>query len=127
VTTARGHEVLFAGPGAGPDATAATIVDDIVEVVSTGAALPPVVTRPTVNLAQPPRGRWLVVGDRTEAAAAIVRAQFGRLGTAIERTACAADRRAALTGVTSWPAIQTALAACQVLGVDVRAFPAFGR
>jgi len=44
LTGAHGREVVFAGPGAGPEATATTIIDDIVELMSGGfsnAPLPP--------------------------------------------------------------------------------------
>lgn len=44
LTGAHGREVVFAGPGAGPDATATTIIDDIVELMSGGfsqSPLPP--------------------------------------------------------------------------------------
>jgi homoserine dehydrogenase len=59
-----GRVVAFVGPGAGPDATAATIVDDVVEVLARGAERPAATHRPRVLAAgvagRPPAGPWCV-------------------------------------------------------------------
>jgi hypothetical protein len=64
---ASGRTVTFTGPGAGPDATAATILDDVVELtsglgsgVSYERAGAPVAAG---DLSSPPPGRWFVVVD----------------------------------------------------------------
>jgi homoserine dehydrogenase len=55
-------ELFYSGPGAGPDVTAATIVDDVVEAVSSGPRVdaPDLDGRVHAAIAAPPSGRWLV-------------------------------------------------------------------
>ena len=65
ITVRDGHTVRFAGPGAGPDVTAITIIDDIVEAVSArepaaefgraeSRAISPALLR------EPPSGEWFL-------------------------------------------------------------------
>ncbi len=61
----RRREALFVGPGAGPEVTAATIIDDIVECVrlkdADGACGPVrIPTAQTPSLTTPPASRWFV-------------------------------------------------------------------
>jgi homoserine dehydrogenase len=55
-------DLFFSGPGAGPEITAATIIDDAVEAVTTAPKTPRAVTRlPRVSaLTAPPATEWLV-------------------------------------------------------------------
>ena len=55
-------DLFFSGPGAGPDITAATILDDAIEAVSTShnAPRPRAVAPRAAVLAAPPATRWLV-------------------------------------------------------------------
>ena len=54
--------VTFSGPGAGPEVTAATILDDVIEVVTSGVPEPIRLPRPvaSADLATPPSGRWYI-------------------------------------------------------------------
>jgi len=81
-----GRDVLFAGPGAGPEATAITILDDVLETLTTGApshAGRTIATfksgEPVLALDGPAPGRWFFATD---------------------------DHAAELTVPTSWRAIQ---------------------
>jgi homoserine dehydrogenase len=75
LTAANGHAVTFVGPGAGPEVTATTILDDVVEVM-TGSRLQ--YTRAAQHddgsvsrVSTPPAGRWFVrVSDRPDVRAA---------------------------------------------------------
>jgi homoserine dehydrogenase len=63
---ASGRDVLFAGPGAGPEATAITILDDVVEAVTSGAAESFEITGGAADdlpLDEPPPGRWFLATD----------------------------------------------------------------
>ena len=64
LTDANGRTVTFSGPGAGPEVTAATILDDIVEIFSgcAGSAgiTPPRITGPVADLTAPPAGGWFI-------------------------------------------------------------------
>ncbi len=63
LTIGRGAlAVTFAGPGAGTDVTAATILDDVVEVVSGRGAAPPVPVGPPVasRLRAVPDSQWFL-------------------------------------------------------------------
>jgi homoserine dehydrogenase len=55
-------DLFFSGPGAGPDITAATVLDDVVEAVTTRVSRPArAVTVPRVaTLAAPPATGWLI-------------------------------------------------------------------
>lgn len=65
ITAENGHTVTFAGPGAGPDVTAVTIIDDIVEAVTAHAPAPEFV-RPGPRgvaaplLREPPACEWFL-------------------------------------------------------------------
>jgi homoserine dehydrogenase len=57
-----GHAVTFEGPGAGPDVTAVTILDDIAEIVSGPRRCSSWPSSPSLPscLPRPPAGRWFV-------------------------------------------------------------------
>ena len=63
---ASGRDVLFAGPGAGPEATAITILDDVVEAVTSGAPDSFDVASGAADappLDEPAPGRWFLATD----------------------------------------------------------------
>jgi homoserine dehydrogenase len=104
LTSHEGRTVLFAGPGAGPEATATTIIDDIVEAVTGGfsnAPLPPARAARRIDAAslrRPPAGAWYVRG---QCSAADLRQRLESRGLPALRTAEVGDRAAAL--VTGYP------------------------
>jgi homoserine dehydrogenase len=88
-------DLFFSGPGAGPDITAATILDDAVEAVSTAPKAPRVTTRAAraLPVATAPATRWLIrarfpgiVPDATTAAQ-----MFASNHLAVERVTDAID------------------------------------
>jgi homoserine dehydrogenase len=82
LTAANGRAVTFIGPGAGPEVTATTILDDVVEAMDLGcrvgescsrgsdpwnAASDPRLQKDTRCLSTPPAGRWFVrISDRPD-------------------------------------------------------------
>ena len=79
LTAANGHAVTFIGPGAGPEVTATTILDDVVEVMDLGCrlaergqtphyrGLTPARQENTRDLSTPPAGRWFIrISDRPD-------------------------------------------------------------
>jgi homoserine dehydrogenase len=69
-----GHTVTFEGPGAGPEVTAVTILDDIAEVVSSPKRFSswPSTTSVPSSLSEPPAGRWFVRIARSDVRSAHV-------------------------------------------------------
>jgi homoserine dehydrogenase len=96
---ASGRDVLFAGPGAGPEATAITILDDVVEAVTSG---PPEAFEVTggaadeLSLDEPAPGRWFLATD---------------------------DQPALITVPTSWRAIRQLVSHRKSQGHRTVAFP----
>ncbi len=74
--------VTFSGPGAGPDVTAASVLDDVVEVVRGNRHAPPGPTGSGRShvLRTPPTGRWFITvdwgPDTADSASAAELAQF---------------------------------------------------
>jgi hypothetical protein len=133
LTGRNGHTVTFSGPGAGPDATAVTLVDDIVEAV-TGQWTQRAAPRPqesAVNAAalrQPARGPWfLALGDdeRGEWPAEAIEVLSSR-GVRVTKQATCAGRLLVLTAAASWQAIQDIVWAFHARGPRVFAVPAIG-
>lgn len=112
LTSADGHEVLFAGPGAGPEATATTVIDDIVEAVTGGfsnAPLPPGRMAHGIaaaSLRRPPAGTWYV---RAAASASDLWTRLESQGVPVTQTVAHGDRAAALTGAVTWEALERAV------------------
>jgi homoserine dehydrogenase len=128
LTGADGHTVTFAGPGAGPDVTAVTIVDDIVETLTgarTAAAIPADTSVSGEALSRPPGSAWFLrlVGAPSIWPADALEVCASR-GVPVAQSETAGDRWVALTASVSWPAIQEAAAAFQSRGVRVLALPA---
>jgi homoserine dehydrogenase len=133
LTGRNGHTVTFSGPGAGPDATAVTIVDDVVEAV-TGQWAQRAAPRPAESavavsaLRQPARGPWfLALGDheRAEWPAEAVDVLSSR-GIRVVQSSAAGGRLAVLTAPASWQAIQDVVWAFHARGTRAIALPALG-
>jgi hypothetical protein len=138
LTGRTGHTVTFSGPGAGPDVTAVTIVDDVVEAV-TGQWTQRAAPRPADSavaasaLRQPERGPWfLALGDqeRAEWPAEAIEVLSSR-GIRVTKEAIAEpgahDRRlVVLTAPASWQAIQDVVWAFHSRGTRALALPALG-
>jgi homoserine dehydrogenase len=125
VLDAIGGAQCFAGPGAGPDVTAATLLDDVVEIVSERNARVPPATPAQAVLPSPPSDvAWLlrIAGDPPHPDTTEL---LGTFGVWYSRVSRAEGRVYALT----FPAPATRIdAACLALraaaGFDVDAFPA---
>ena len=133
LTGRNGHTVTFSGPGAGPDATAVTIIDDIVES-ATGARTRCAASRPgdqavpAKALRQPPIGPWLLgIGDdeRAEWPAEAVEVLSSR-GVRANRLAAVDDGAYVITAPASWQSVQDVIWAFHARGVRVLALPALG-
>ena len=105
---ADGRAVTFAGPGAGPEATAATILDDLVELVNGQCAGVSFERRAaaieTSGLATPPVCRWFLSLDR--AASDEPESWLAALGVPVDRTARSASRVGVLTRPVPWSEAQ---------------------
>jgi homoserine dehydrogenase len=116
-------DVVFQGPGAGPAATAATIIDDIAEVVAGAAPRRHQASR-AVDVTTPPAGAWLVRltgDDRARLADSDV---LTGLGLSVVRSERGPGWTAGLTGTTSWRDIQRATSLARARGFDPLALPA---
>lgn len=134
LTGRNGHTVTFSGPGAGPEATAVTLVDDIVEAV-TGQWIQRAAPRPQESaisaaaLRQPARGPWfLTLGDdeRAEWPAEAIEVLSSR-GIRVTRQTTHDGRLLVLTAAASWQAIQDIVWAFHARGTRVLALPALGQ
>ena len=115
-------DVIFQGPGAGPSATAATIIDDIVEAVDATPARRPAAARPACDVGQPPAGPWFVRLAR--AGATVDRDTIVSLGLSVERVEQGDGWAAALTGATTWHNVQRAASCARTRGFAALATPA---
>jgi homoserine dehydrogenase len=117
-------DIIFQGPGAGPSATAATIIDDIVEAIDATPARRPPAARRVSDISQPPVGPWFLRLTATER----IRPEDGQalstLGLPIARSARGEHWVAGLTGVASWRDSQRAVTLARARGFDALAFPA---
>lgn len=128
LTTATGC-CTFSGPGAGPAVTAATIVDDLVELLNAGprparVRTPAGAASDPAALAQPATSRWFIrVSESSGLEAADVaeylaarRAPAVRLDEQHGRIVC-------LTSPAAWPTIADVLAAVRGCGAPAIALP----
>jgi homoserine dehydrogenase len=118
-------DIIFQGPGAGPSATAATIIDDVVEVIDATPPRRPAAARRVGDISRPPIGPWFL---RLTAAGGI-RPEAGRalstLGLPIAKSEGGEHWVAGLTGVASWHESQQAVTLARTRGFDAVAFPAW--
>jgi homoserine dehydrogenase len=129
VVGATGDVVTFSGPGAGPEATALTIVDDIIEAVSVGRAWRgpaaclecPV---PADALNRPPDGVWFLgIGGDSADALPDINDLLGRAGATPPWIVQSGGWLGALTVETPWESIQPCLAGCRARGIRAIALP----
>jgi hypothetical protein len=119
LTGTSGHTVTFAGPGAGPDATARTIVDDLVETITAGSARRALTgsarIAPLDRMAfrVPPPSRWFL-------STSALRPSWD---LPVEHTGAAAGRTVALTAPLPWTAIAARQSALHEQGIRILALP----
>jgi len=119
LTDARGHVVTFRGPGAGPEATARTIIDDVVELLLSGPGARRLVPAaaascPAPALDAPPRCPWFVriaTPDDSLRVRRIARA-LADAGLDVRRLTACHDLIVARTAPAPWEAVRAAVAAC---------------
>jgi hypothetical protein len=119
----------FSGPGAGPEVTATTIVDDIVEAVTGAPAQPIEETHARVSvtrerLGQPPPAAWFlhVTGNSGIDCADLAEFLAVRRVPAL-RLEAHDNRLAVLTAQASWPVIHDVVVAIRASGARVLALP----
>ena len=119
--------VTFAGPGAGPDVTAATIVDDVAEVLSAryrAAEIAPAgfTIRPEA-LRQPAPGPWFVRLRQAACALEHVIEHFAVERVPAIRIERFGDVIAVRTASTSWSAVHGVAQTLEAVGGDVLVLP----
>jgi len=132
----QGGPLCFIGPGAGPDVTADTLLDDVAELVAErGIPAPPAERRVQTPQAEPaktaasitrPHSTWFVRlnGPAPESDVADLLGSYGIWSTRLARRG---DRIYALTCPASHGRLQSALDALQAAtGAATAAFPAVG-
>lgn len=130
LTSSNGHAVTFAGPGAGPEVTATTILDDVVEV-ATGSHMTFVrpaaeVAGSTARLSQPPNGRWFIgVGDGCDVRPAHLAEFLAASGLPALHLIEDSGRCAAVTVPADWRTARDVIGALRASCSDVLAIPAF--
>jgi homoserine dehydrogenase len=107
-------DVIFQGPGAGPSATAATIIDDIVEAIDATPARGAAASRGACDVSQPPAGPWFIRLAR--AGAAVDRDTLASLGLPIERVEQGEGWAIALTRPATWHNVQRAVSCARTRG-----------
>jgi homoserine dehydrogenase len=117
-------DILFQGPGAGPRATAATIIDDVVEAIDATPARRPAAVRRVGDLSQPPVGPWFLRLTPTSDARLEDGRALSMLGLSIATSDHAARWTAGLTAAASWHELQRATTLARTRGFDAVAFPA---
>ena len=118
--------VTFAGPGAGPAVTAATILDDVTEVISGGLALQPSEPRARIDaraLRSPSAGSWFVRirGGSLTFADLAEHLAIHRLPAT--RAVQLGDVLAVRTARAGWPTVLAAVDTLKAIGADVVTIP----
>jgi homoserine dehydrogenase len=116
-------DVIFQGPGAGPDATAATILDDVVEAIDVTPSRRPPGVRAACDVSQPPYGTWFIRLTAPEGKG-VDRGTLASLGVPLTTVACGDGWAAALTVSASWRNLQRAVSLAQSRGFIAIACPA---
>jgi homoserine dehydrogenase len=121
LTDSHGHVVTFGGPGAGPAATAQTIIDDVVEAAVRGRGAPrrPIGSvgangTPRVPLDEPPPGPWFLRVDDGGRALTVRRFAEHLAAAGVGPVHLTARRRrlVARTAPAPWRAVCRALESC---------------
>ncbi|HET9372221.1 MAG TPA: homoserine dehydrogenase [Vicinamibacterales bacterium] len=126
ITIGRDHTLALNGPGAGPDATAVTILDDIAEA-ATGAhyGSPATISiGPTpCSLGQPPASAWLGVFSSAADDVQAPHATLASLGVPVALALRRAPRWFVLTRRAGWSTITGATEAFRAQGIDALFLP----
>lgn len=128
---AVGDPVTFAGPGAGPRTTAATILDDVVEALTGGERLTPapwqVRSVPAAALRRPPDGAWYVrVAGAGPSARDLAECLASHHVPALRLIECE-GALAARTARAPWRAVSDAIETLRDAKSDVIALPVIER
>jgi homoserine dehydrogenase len=128
LTGRGGQAVTFVGPGAGPDVTAMTVLDDLIEATTGAGGAPAAPARGGVinpaSLRQPPPGEWFVAVEPGGGP--------GPAGVATRLAAChvpalqvvaVADRVVATTAAAPWHAVHRVAQKLRAAGARVTVFP----
>jgi homoserine dehydrogenase len=129
LTRADQHVVTFSGPGAGPDVTAVTMVDDIAEAIDGGAVRPSTLRRDRCGLdgssfTRPPDIGWFlrVRGAETWRGTTLEQRLAARHLRAL-RIVSLGDEWFVRTTATSANQLQYAMTSFRAHGAQVQAFP----
>ena len=127
-----GHAVTFEGPGAGPEVTAVTILDDIAELASaprrlsswpSSSSLPSSPSFPSL-FSEPPAGSWFVsLGSEAGLQTGHVAEFFAARGVPLVHVLDDRGRLAGLTLPAEWATVQEIVAALGSLGARAIALP----
>lgn len=126
---ATGMPVTFSGSGAGPDVTAATILDDVVETLTTGAARgAPACTGPRAAggdaLRQPPASAWyLRLGGAEDISTDDAAELLAVYRLPARRLVRRGDTLFARTTTASWATVRSVVETLTAIGAYVLALP----
>jgi homoserine dehydrogenase len=128
LTDADGHTVTFSGPGAGPAVTAATILDDIVEIFSgcpgSATVTPEQITAPVWQNAAPPSNGWFIrITEQLELQPHHVAEFLAANGVPLLHLLPDRGHLSGLTAPADWPTVRDATEALRSIGARVIALP----
>jgi homoserine dehydrogenase len=120
--------VLFAGPGAGPDVTAATVLDDVVEASGGGRErhrwkAPAASECVAAQLRAPRAGAWFLAIDRVTSSAGDLAEFLAAHHLPAVAMVGELERRGLVTAPASFAALTAAVEALEATGVDVSWWP----
>ena len=115
-------------PGAGPEVTAATILDDIVEIFSgcggSSGITPPRITGPIADLTTPPAGGWFIrIAGTPEHEPQHVAEFLASNGAPVLHLLSDRGHLAGLTVPADWLTVRDAMDALQSIGARAIALP----
>ena len=127
ITSVNGHAVMFAGPGAGPEVTAVTILDDIAEIFTGGLSSPLADTEPSdrhsLRFDQPPAKGWFVRVRGVDLQPGHVAEVFAARGVPLLRVLRDGGDVIGLTAEAGWFTVQDAAQALRAIGTDTITVP----
>jgi homoserine dehydrogenase len=127
VTNVTGDALLFAGPGAGPEVTAATIIDDIAEIVSGGTCLHgariDTATRGPLRFDHPPDAGWFVKVRDLNLPAGHLAEFFASRGAPLLQLTSDTSGHFGLTAPAECAAVREVTEALRTLGATTYAIP----
>jgi homoserine dehydrogenase len=128
LSVGRGESaVLFSGPGAGPDVTAATVLDDIVEAAAGSGPRSLDATQsadPVAHLLRTPRtGSWFLALDRVTSSAGDIAEFLAANHLPAVNIAVASGRVGVVTAPASHSLLQSAIDALEATGVSAQWWP----